>query len=97
MDGHDLIYKSCQKILKNTLFDVDSAKFENVYWNNERSHICGSVNAKNRMGAYLGGQRFIIPYWSGTEEHMDLYASLAKFEVNDPGEFESSWNSWCTK
>ncbi|BBH12917.1 hypothetical protein [Chromobacterium haemolyticum] len=84
-------------ILKSTLFDIDSAKFENVYWNDGRDHICGSVNAKNKMGAYVGVQRFVLPYWSVAERDFDLYARLTKFENDDQVEFISEWNKWCDK
>ncbi|WP_141111342.1 hypothetical protein [Chromobacterium haemolyticum] len=86
-----------KSLLKNAVLDIDSAKFENVYWNNERNHICGSVNAKNRMGAYVGWQRFVVPYWPGAEGGKGFYASLAKLEDNDPGEFFSAWNRLCNK
>lgn len=89
--------RTAKTILKSALFYIDSAKFENVYWSSERNYICGSVNAKNRMGAYVGVQRFVIPYWSGAKDSFDLYASLTKFENDEQVEFISAWNKWCDK
>ena len=40
------------------LFDPQSAEFRNEQTSNEGS-VCGEVNAKNRMGGYVGFSRYV--------------------------------------
>lgn len=54
------------------LSDPDSAKFrgETLHgdWTVNGSFICGEVNAKNRMGGYVG----YVPFWAAFGEHADV-------------------------
>ena len=43
--------------MERQLADARSARFDTVQVDDE-GHICGLVNAKNRMGAYVGYQAF---------------------------------------
>lgn len=48
--------------VKRELLDPDSARFR---WNPEMlepEHYCGFVNAKNRMGGYVGFKAFIVDH-----------------------------------
>lgn len=57
--------QQAREVLSGTLFDADSAKLRLVRPLVDRTHgkpvdiICGEVNAKNRMGAYVGFRRFL--------------------------------------
>ena len=42
------------------LIDPDSAKFEGVTFNRGKSVGCGFVNARNRMGGYIGRTHFVL-------------------------------------
>lgn len=45
--------------VKGTLNDPDSAKFKDVKYFSNTKAGCGSVNAKNKMGGFVGYTRFI--------------------------------------
>ena len=45
-------------VLRERLFDADSAKFRNVQ--HSARMTCGEVNAKNKMGGYIGFKKFIV-------------------------------------
>lgn len=50
--------------VKAFLNDPGSATFENVQPGKTDRHICGTVNAKNRMGAYVGKTPFVYTEFS---------------------------------
>lgn len=58
--------KRSREILTSALFDAESAKFQNLKpvkvseKGRSARMICGEVNAKNRMGAYVGFTRFVV-------------------------------------
>lgn len=57
--------RAAESAIREALADPDSAKFRNV---KEISGIvCGEVNAKNRLGGYVGYVRFAIPTGAGPE------------------------------
>lgn len=69
------------ELVKRRLFDPDSAKFRNV--THGRGNVCGEVNAKNKMGGYVGFKAFIV--YQGTafvtsDEGLDrtLYEELSQ-------------------
>lgn len=51
-----------QELAAAQLIDPSSAQFRNVrrVANNGISRVCGEINGKNRMGAYVGFTRFIV-------------------------------------
>lgn len=49
--------------LSRVLYDLDTAKISVRFSN--KGHICGTVNAKNRMGAYAGNALFIVDKLDG--------------------------------
>lgn len=54
--------KEARQGLANTLFDAESARFADlrvVSAPKDEEVICGQVNAKNKVGAYVGFKRFI--------------------------------------
>ena len=57
--------KRFKNALVDRAFDPDSVKFRNLVWKNpiDKSGrqivvLCGEVNSKNRMGGYIGFQKF---------------------------------------
>lgn len=85
--------KAARSILSDTLFDADSAKFRNlreVEDSKDGLVICGEVNAKNRMGAYIGFRRFVgvpkdrfsaVDPQAGQDDSEDAKAYQAGFEA----------------
>lgn len=51
--------------VRRNLIDPTSARFESVYENHKTGAVCGFVNAKNRMGAYVGAKPFVYEKSSG--------------------------------
>lgn len=47
------------EIVQLQLADPDSAKFKNVAYK-KGIGVCGEVNAKNRMGGYVGYKTFVV-------------------------------------
>lgn len=45
---------------KTAFFDPDSVKYQGIRWNTEHSALCGQVNAKNKMGGYVGFKDVVI-------------------------------------
>ncbi|WP_333873085.1 hypothetical protein [Methylobacter sp.] len=75
-----------QNLIKSTLKDPDSAKFQNSFVSNliGAPIVCGYVNAKNSFGGYTGFERFI----SGGSIQV-LESQMAK------GEMSKSWATLC--
>lgn len=48
-----------KKQVKENLNDPDSAKFDSIFQGKEDKYFCGLVNAKNRMGGYVGMRPFV--------------------------------------
>lgn len=46
--------------VKRSLNDPNSAIFENIQHSQKTGATCGNVNAKNRMGGYVGMTAFIV-------------------------------------
>jgi len=47
-------------MVRQSLNDPESARFEEVTYNAKTKFGCGRVNAKNRMGGYVGFARFVF-------------------------------------
>jgi hypothetical protein len=47
-----------KRIVSSSLIDPNSAQFRNLVVNGE--DVCGEVNAKNKMGAFVGFTRFVV-------------------------------------
>lgn len=47
-----------RRLLDDQLLDYRSARFKDVH--GSTTHICGSVNARNRLTAYVGWQSFVV-------------------------------------
>ncbi|MFQ6404738.1 hypothetical protein ACIDE9_08230 [Methylophilus sp. 'Pure River'] len=51
--------REAEKVVLQYLNDPDSAKIEDTHSGQDPSVTCGTVNAKNRMGAYTGKTPFV--------------------------------------
>lgn len=50
--------EQAKKVASRDLIDPSSAQFRDVYIKDD--YVCGEINAKNRMGAYVGYKRFFV-------------------------------------
>jgi hypothetical protein len=63
-EAHD--EKIARDVFKTSLYDGESARLLDVRYKNverdgkQQRILCGQVNAKNRMGAYVGFHRFVV-------------------------------------
>lgn len=48
------------ELVRKSLNDPESARFEEVTFNTNTKFGCGRVNSKNRMGGYVGFTRFVL-------------------------------------
>ncbi|MGN6422574.1 MAG: hypothetical protein ACTHLA_04600 [Asticcacaulis sp.] len=64
--------------ISKMLIDPSSGKF--TYINKSKNAICGTVNAKNRMGAYTGSSLFIYDAISGEVELYDGPPDISDYE-----------------
>jgi hypothetical protein len=77
-----------EKRAAQELIDPSSAQFRNVIFVNDRKNpmVCGEINAKNRMGAYVGFRRFVSspnnPELTAIDPQSDLSVDEAQMEYN---------------
>lgn len=87
-----------KKLAAAVLIDPSSAQFRNVH--QRHRSVCGEVNGKNRMGAYVGFKRFVA--------QLDQKTALIDPEYEPSGagitddakrlaqlEFDTSWSQNC--
>jgi hypothetical protein len=69
----------------NGLNDPESARFRKVFVSPRGRAVCGEVNAKNRMGGYVGFKRFI--------------SARDKAGIEDDGTYfaDTHWTDRCLK
>lgn len=90
-----------QGLVKRFLNDPDSAKFKYSYKSKKDGDFwCGELNARNRMGGYIGYHRYVMkmPWWfnnSSEEQIRELvnYHDVMFFEGNDG--FAGKWRLFC--
>lgn len=56
--GEDAFIKAVKKETDQILLDYSTARFRDVRLASSDRTLCGEVNSKNRLGAYVGWQRF---------------------------------------
>lgn len=71
--------------IREALNDPESARFRNVILSPKGRAVCGEINAKNKMGGYVGFRRFIVA------------ADQSGIEEDDTSFVESNWQSRCVK
>ncbi|KZC23546.1 hypothetical protein RHOFW104T7_13165 [Rhodanobacter thiooxydans] len=57
-------YRNAVNLVNQQLNDEESARFRNLYISDAQlttGALCGTVNAKNQMGAYVGFRSFYVP------------------------------------
>jgi hypothetical protein len=62
--------KRAEQAIRDTLLDPDSAQFKNLSLRSN-AEVCGEVNAKNRMGGYVGFRNFNVTF-KGEENQIFL-------------------------
>ena len=75
------IYEA-KEAVRSILIDSGSAKFSDVY-EDKAGHVCGLVNAKNRMGGYTGDSPFFY-----TDE--DKKAVIVEIVTEE--DFQTAWS-----
>lgn len=90
-----------KKAVEERLIDPDSVKYKNVTSYSE-GIVCGDVNAKNKMGGYVGYQAFIYYGIEPNRENtrVDLDPSADDIQLwcnNDKGKFKKSLETDLTK
>lgn len=58
LSGCDSSVKAAKSAVSDQLLDPRSAQFQHVRSNDGR--VCGQVNAKNRLGSYVGFEDFLV-------------------------------------
>ena len=64
---------AAKDVIQGGLNDPDSAKFRHVFISPKGRAVCGEVNAKNKMGGYVGFKRFIVARDQTGMEDDDTY------------------------
>jgi len=85
--GYGDVYLA-QNRVREALIDPDSGRFSGVYYNENTKNACGYVNAKNRLGGYVGMRPFIL-----TKDGAVEFGSM-KSDAGDIYERGKSHNAW---
>lgn len=85
-----------QEIVKLRLNDPDSAQFRNVKQNpNDKDVWCGELNAKNKLGGYVGFSRYVMQT-IGFDSLKASEVFVSRFLVDGKdGEFSAAWRLFC--
>lgn len=81
-----LFIDNARNTLIDSLNDPDSAKIRKLMYFDDKLNkikvLCGEINAKNRMGGYVGYEKFFISsngrYDIGHKEHTQYYDSYCR-------------------
>lgn len=58
--GESSEIRKAKKIVKDSLIDGESAQFYDIEFYKQSNYVCGKVNAKNKLGGYVGKTDFIV-------------------------------------
>jgi hypothetical protein len=86
-------YRSAIAQIDSSLNDEESARFKDLYLSDgvKGSSLCGTVNAKNRMGAYVGFRHFYIP-----SDHSKAF-KIQRQEFSELSiDWMEDWSAHCT-
>lgn len=86
-----------KEVVKSRLYDPESARFKNIRQSKQGKEVwCGEINSKNRLGGYIGFQRYVIQT-IGFGEHPPEKVFVTRFvtEEGEPDEFRSAWRLFC--
>jgi len=83
--------REAMAVLAEYLFDPGSAKVSNVFRGDPPSNaVCGHIQAKNRLGAYVGKRTFvIIPSAFGGRPDVRISSDSA-------AEPDTNWRTFCS-
>lgn len=87
-----LFIENAKNALIDSLNDPESAKIRKLMYFDDKLNkikvLCGEINAKNRMGGYVGYEKFFISsngrYDVGQKDHTQYYDSYCR-NVNQNG------------
>ena len=87
-----LFVDNAKNTLMDSLNDPESAKIRKLMYFDDKANkikvLCGEINAKNRMGGYVGYEKFFIAsngrYDIGQNEHTQYYDSYCR-NINQNG------------
>jgi hypothetical protein len=84
-------------VVKTRLNDPDSALFRDVKQSARDKEVwCGELNAKNRMGGYVGYTRYVVQTIGfETMKPREVFISRFLTEKDDGSEFQSAWRLFC--
>lgn len=84
-------------IVKNILTDPDSAQFKELRLSRRDNDVlCGELNAKNRMGGYVGYTRIVVET-SGIKnlKAKDVFIIRFLSERENAAELAGAWKTFC--
>ncbi|WP_271008667.1 hypothetical protein [Paucibacter sp. B51] len=81
--------------VRQHLNDPESAQFNQVFKGNKEGAFCGEVNARNRMGGYVGFTRFIhFPDHDIKFDPTDR-GYMSEDERQSAANFSVMWHGYC--
>jgi hypothetical protein len=95
------VVRAKKEVAKDFL-DPDSANFRGLFVlkDNTGSSLCGEVNAKNKMGAYVGYRRFVMPFKSDENAFSNVAfedpAPQTDIDRAKAKLFGITWDVYCT-
>jgi hypothetical protein len=86
-----------ERAVLTKLNDPDSAKFGKSFKSKRADSVwCGEVNAKNRMGGYVGMTRYVVDVWSeGPNDYSKVVFEDATGAVDQVDLFGGRWSAFC--
>lgn len=84
-------------VVKTRLNDPDSALFRDIKQSARDKEVwCGELNAKNKMGGYVGYTRYVVQT-IGFEmmKPRDVFIERFLTEKDSGSEFQSAWHLFC--
>lgn len=86
-----LQHNAGEKAVLQHLNDPESARFGDSFQSTrDKSAWCGTVNAKNRMGGYVGATRYVA--------RVGIYSGISDVAFEDDSEnsvFPGRWKTYC--
>ncbi|PTA87453.1 hypothetical protein CWM66_26355 [Kosakonia sp. H7A] len=91
----DDMIKFGESLVKQTLKDPDSAKFNSYYrpFGDGVGYICGTVNAKNSYGGYVGNRNYYVHLTVGNNKIIE--SSPVKIIDEDDVKGSENFSSIC--
>jgi hypothetical protein len=86
-----------KEVVKGLLSDPDSALFKETKKSSVNKEVlCGEMNAKNKMGGYVGYTRYVVSTIGFTTmSPKDVFVTRFLTERDNASEFASAWRLFC--